>query len=77
MLYTDTDSFFLHLFVNDLAKKINARPHLQDAFDFSEISNEHLSNLGRVILIYTPKKSATSKTRPREIRSSSSLVLAR
>ena len=47
MLYTDTDSFFLHFFVEDLAKKINARPHLRDAFDFSEISNGHLSNLGR------------------------------
>ena len=47
MRYTDTDSFFLHLFVKDLAKEINARPHLRDAFDFSEISNGHLSNLGR------------------------------
>ena len=45
MLYTD--SFFLHFFVNDLAKEINARPHLRDAFDFSEIINGHLSNLGR------------------------------
>ena len=47
MLYTDTDSFFLHFFVEDLAKEINARPHLRDAFDFSEISNGHLSNFGR------------------------------
>ena len=47
MLYTDTDSFFLHFFVEDLAKEINARPHLRDAFDFSEISQRHLSNLGR------------------------------
>ena len=47
MLYTDTDSFFLHFFVDDLAKEFNARPHLRDAFDFSEISTEHLSNLGR------------------------------
>ena len=46
MLYTDTDSFFLHLFVEDLAKEINARTHLRDAFDFSEISHNHLSNLG-------------------------------
>ena len=45
MLYTDTDSFFLHFFVEDLAKEINSRPHLRDAFDFSEISNGHLSNL--------------------------------
>ena len=47
MLYTDTDSFFLHFFVEDLAKEINARPNLRDAFDFSEISPGHLSNLGR------------------------------
>ena len=47
MLYTDTDSFFLHFFVEDLAKEINARPHLRDAFDFSEISNNQLSNLKR------------------------------
>ena len=47
MLYTDTDSFFLHFFVEDLATEINARPHLRDAFDFSEISIKHLSNFGR------------------------------
>ena len=47
MLYTDTNSFFLHFFVEDLAKEINARPHLRDVFDFSEISNGDLSNLGR------------------------------
>ena len=48
MLYTDTDSFFFHFFVEDLAKEINSRPHLRDAFDFSEISNSHLFNLGRI-----------------------------
>ena len=47
MLYTDTDAFFLHFFVEDLAKEINSRPHLRDAFDFSEINNGHLSNFGR------------------------------
>ena len=47
MLYTDTDSFFLHFFVEDLAKEINARPHLRDAFDSSKISNGHLYNPGR------------------------------
>ena len=47
MLYTDTDSFFLHFFVEDLAEEINSRPHLRDAFCFSEIGNCHLSNLGR------------------------------
>ena len=48
MLYTDTDSFFLHFFVEDLAKEIKARPQLFDAFDFSEISSGHISNLGSV-----------------------------
>ena len=47
MLYTDKDSFFLHFFVEDLSKEINARPHLRDAFDFSEINQGHLFNLGR------------------------------
>ena len=47
MLNTDTDSFFLHCFVEDLAQEINARLHLRDAFDFSEISNGHLSYLKR------------------------------
>ena len=42
MLYTDNDLFFLHFFVKDLAKEINARPHFRDAFDFSEIINRHL-----------------------------------
>ena len=47
MLYTDTDSFFFHFFIKDLAKEINARSHLRDGFDFSEISKGHLSHLGR------------------------------
>ena len=47
MLYTDTDFFLLHFFLDDLAKEINARFHLRNVFDFSEISNGHLSNLGR------------------------------
>ena len=46
MLYTDTELFFLHFFVEDLATEINVRPHLRDAFEFSEISNGYLSNLG-------------------------------
>ena len=49
MLYTETDSLFLYFFVDDLAKEINARTYLQDAFDFSEINSGHLSNLGRGI----------------------------
>ena len=28
MLYTDTDSFFLHFFVEGLANEINARSHM-------------------------------------------------
>ena len=47
MLYTDTDSLFLHFFEEDLAKEINARRHLRDVFDFSKISNGNLSNIGR------------------------------
>ena len=47
MLYTDTDSFFLHFFVEDLGNEINARPQFRDAFDFSEISPGHLSKFGR------------------------------
>ena len=37
MLYTDTDSLFLHFFVKDLAMEINARSQLWNVFDFSEI----------------------------------------
>ena len=47
MLFTDTDLFILYFFVEDLAKEIISRLHLRDAFDFSEISNGHLSKLGR------------------------------
>ena len=47
MMYNETDSFFLHFFVDELAKEINSRFHLRDAFNFSEISNGHLSTLGR------------------------------
>ena len=46
MLYTDTDSLFLHFFVEGLAKEINARSHVLDAFEVCEISNSHLSNYG-------------------------------
>ena len=45
MLYTDTDLFFLHFFVDNLAKEINARLQLRDAFDFSEIEHTNLSML--------------------------------
>ena len=47
MLYTDRDSFFLQFFVDDLAEKINARPQVQDAFDYSVISPGHISNLAQ------------------------------
>jgi len=46
VLYTDTDSFFLQLFVPHLDQAINFRPELRDAFDFSEIPANHLSGLG-------------------------------
>ena len=46
MLYIDTDSFFLQLYVEDL-KEIETRPQIRDAFDFSKISPGHISNLAR------------------------------
>ena len=36
-----------NFYVEALAKEINSRFHLRDAFEFSEICNGHLSNLGR------------------------------
>ena len=72
MLYTDIDSFLLHFLVEDLAKEINARPYLRDAFDFSEIIMGTFITLYVVMLIYTAEKWATSRMRPRAIRSSSS-----
>ena len=47
MLYTDTNLCFLQFVVEDLAKEINARPQVRDAFDFSEISREYISSLTR------------------------------
>ena len=46
MLYTITDSFCLFS-VDDLTNEINARPHLRDAFNFSEIFPWHLNNYRR------------------------------
>ena len=46
MLYTDTDSFFLQFFVEDLAEEINSRAELRAAFDFSEIPLGHRIGLG-------------------------------
>ena len=37
MLYIETDSFIFLFLVEYLIKEINARPHLRDAFDCSEI----------------------------------------
>ena len=65
MLYSDIDSFFLHFFVEDLAKEIILRPHLRDAYDFSEISNGHLSNFGRGNADLHANMWATSKTKPK------------
>ena len=47
MLYKDTDSFYLQLFVENLGNEINSRPQLRDAFYFSEIKHTHLSQLRR------------------------------
>ena len=45
LLSTDTYSFFLQFYVNDLAREINSRSQLRDAFDFSEIEHTHLLHL--------------------------------
>ena len=45
MLYTDTDSFFLQFFVDDLPHEIKSRPAVRDAFDFSDVSDHHLTGL--------------------------------
>ena len=45
MFYTDTDSFFLQFFVDDLVKEINLHLQLRDAFVFSEIEHTHYSQL--------------------------------
>ena len=45
MLYTDTDSFFLLFFVEDLPHEIKSRPAVRDAFDFSDVSDHHLTGL--------------------------------
>ena len=68
MLYTDTDSF-LHFFVEDLAKEIKARPHLRDAFDFSEISPGTYPISDGLEPDYMPERSATSRMKQRGIRS--------
>ena len=46
MLYTDTDSFFLQFFVEDLAQELNRDQSMRDWFDFSEIPADHVSGLG-------------------------------
>ena len=68
MLYSDTDSFFLHFFVEDLAQEINVRPHRRDAFDLARLVMATFLTSDVVMLIFTPEKWATSKTRPKEIR---------
>ena len=45
MLYNDTDSFFLQFFVDDLPNEIKSRPAVQDAIDFSDVSDHHLTGL--------------------------------
>jgi len=46
LLYTDTDSFFLQFFVDDLAAELRLRPDLANVFDFSEIPKDHPCGLG-------------------------------
>ena len=46
MLYTDTDSFFLQFFVEDIAMAIHENPLVRDAFDFGAIPADHPSGLG-------------------------------
>ena len=43
MIYTNTVSFFLYFFVEDLSKQINACAYFQDSVNFSERSEGHLS----------------------------------
>ena len=45
MFYTNTDSLFLQFFVDDLPNEITSRPALRDAFDFSDVSDHHLTRL--------------------------------
>ena len=46
MLYTDTDSFFLQFFVEDLATELNRDPSMREWFDFGEVPANHVSGLG-------------------------------
>ena len=46
MLYTDTDSFFLQFFVDDLAAELNRDPSMRDWFEFGEVPSDHVSGLG-------------------------------
>ena len=41
MLYTDTDSFFLQFFVEDIAVALNENPVIRDQFDFGAIDLRH------------------------------------
>ena len=45
MLYTDTDSFFLQFFVDDLKQALASKRGVLDAFDFSDVSPGHPSRL--------------------------------
>ena len=50
MLYTDTDSYFLKFFVDDLCNEIKSRPAVRDAFDFSDVSDHHLTGLDTIAI---------------------------
>ena len=70
MLYTDTDLFFLQFLVDDLAKEINSRPQLRDAFDFTEIDHTHLLLLRAVIADVNGGEIDYFRMKPKKIRTS-------
>ena len=43
MLYTHTDCFFLQFFVKDLLNESKSRCAVLNAFDFSHVSDHHLT----------------------------------
>ncbi|MCA3774185.1 MAG: hypothetical protein IN818_04135 [Cutibacterium sp.] len=46
LLYTDTDSFILHLFVDDLKQALAENPAIRNELDFGSVPVDHPSGLG-------------------------------